>query len=81
MLLLAMKGLSGCGKSTLSRALSKQLGWPLIDADTPITKGGIAPYTGCNPPFCDRFNLRYSAPCYTERTTHHRSRARTYGLA
>jgi shikimate kinase len=55
MWLLAMKGLSGCGKSTLSRALSKQLGWPLIDADTPITKGGIAPYTGCNPPFCDRF--------------------------
>lgn len=33
MWLLAMKGLSGCGKSTLSRALSKQLGWPLIDKD------------------------------------------------
>ena len=33
MWLLAMKGLSGCGKSTLSRALSRQLGWPLIDKD------------------------------------------------
>jgi predicted kinase len=25
--------LPGCGKSTLSRALSKRLGWPLIDKD------------------------------------------------
>jgi predicted kinase len=27
------QGLSGSGKSTLGRALSKQLGWPLIDKD------------------------------------------------
>jgi predicted kinase len=31
--LIALKGLSGSGKSTLGRALSKQLGWPLIDKD------------------------------------------------
>jgi len=28
-----MKGLSGGGKSTIGRALSKHLGWPLIDKD------------------------------------------------
>jgi predicted kinase len=28
-----MKGFAGCGKSTLSRALSKELGWPLVDKD------------------------------------------------
>jgi predicted kinase len=33
MWLIAMKGLAGSGKSTLGRALSKQLGWPLIDKD------------------------------------------------
>lgn len=33
MWLIAMRGLSGSGKSTLSRALSKQLKWPLIDKD------------------------------------------------
>lgn len=33
MVLLATQGLAGCGKSTLSRALSRQLGWPLIDKD------------------------------------------------
>ncbi len=31
--LLAMRGLPGAGKSTLSRALSRELGWPLIDKD------------------------------------------------
>ena len=31
--MIALKGLSGSGKSTLGRALSKQLGWPLIDKD------------------------------------------------
>jgi predicted kinase len=30
---IAMKGFAGSGKSTLSRALSKQLGWPVIDKD------------------------------------------------
>lgn len=33
MWLIMMKGLSGSGKSTLSRALGKELGWPLIDKD------------------------------------------------
>ena len=33
MWLIALKGLSGSGKSTPGRALSKQLGWPLIDKD------------------------------------------------
>lgn len=33
MWLITLKGLSGSGKSTLGRALSKQLGWPLIDKD------------------------------------------------
>src|SRR5258707_12806236 len=33
MWLIALKGLAGTGKSTLGRALSKQLGWPLIDKD------------------------------------------------
>jgi hypothetical protein len=33
MWLIALKGLSASGKSTLGRALSKQLGWPLIDKD------------------------------------------------
>ncbi len=33
MWLIAMKGLAGSGKSTLSRALSRHLGWPLIDKD------------------------------------------------
>lgn len=33
MWLIAMKGFAGSGKSTLSRALSKHLGWPLIDKD------------------------------------------------
>ncbi len=31
--LLLMKGPPGSGKSTLARALSRQLGWPLIDKD------------------------------------------------
>jgi predicted kinase len=30
---IALKGLPGCGKSTVGRALSRQLGWPLIDKD------------------------------------------------
>ena len=30
---IVMKGFAGSGKSTLSRALSKQLGWPVIDKD------------------------------------------------
>jgi predicted kinase len=30
---IAMKGLAGSGKSALSRALGKQLGWPVIDKD------------------------------------------------
>ncbi len=33
MWLIAMKGLAGSGKSTLGSALSKRLGWPLIDKD------------------------------------------------
>jgi predicted kinase len=33
MWLIAMKGFAGSGKSTLSRALSRELGWPLIDKD------------------------------------------------
>jgi predicted kinase len=33
MRLIATKGFAGSGKSTLSRALSRQLGWPLIDKD------------------------------------------------
>ena len=33
MWLIVMKGLAGSGKSTLGRALSRQLGWPLIDKD------------------------------------------------
>jgi predicted kinase len=33
MWLITMKGFAGCGKSTLSRALSRELGWPLIDKD------------------------------------------------
>lgn len=32
-LLIAFKGPPGAGKSTIARALSKQLGWPLIDKD------------------------------------------------
>lgn len=31
--LVAMRGLPGCGKSTVARALSRRLGWPLIDKD------------------------------------------------
>jgi predicted kinase len=31
--LIAMKGLAGSGKSTLAHALSRELGWPLIDKD------------------------------------------------
>ena len=33
MWLIAMKGFASSGKSTLARALSKELGWPLIDKD------------------------------------------------
>jgi predicted kinase len=33
MLLVALKGMPGSGKSTLGRALSKHLGWPIIDKD------------------------------------------------
>ena len=33
MWLIAMKGYAGTGKSALSRALSRELGWPLIDKD------------------------------------------------
>ena len=33
MLLVLMKGFPGSGKSTLSRAMSRQLEWPLIDKD------------------------------------------------
>jgi SAM-dependent methyltransferase/predicted kinase len=32
-MLIAMKGPPGAGKSTISRALSRSLGWPLIDKD------------------------------------------------
>lgn len=31
--LIAMRGFAGSGKSTLARALSRELGWPLIDKD------------------------------------------------
>jgi len=31
--LVALKGYPGCGKSTVGAALSRQLGWPLIDKD------------------------------------------------
>ena len=31
--LIVMRGLAGSGKSTLARALSRDLGWPLIDKD------------------------------------------------
>ena len=30
---IVLKGLPGCGKSTIGRALSRRLGWPLIDKD------------------------------------------------
>ena len=30
---IALKGLPGCGKSAVGRALSRRLGWPLIDKD------------------------------------------------
>ncbi len=30
---IVLKGLPGCGKSTVGRALSRRLGWPLIDKD------------------------------------------------
>lgn len=33
MLLIALRGLPGSGKSTLGRALSRRLGWPIIDKD------------------------------------------------
>jgi predicted kinase len=33
MLLVALKGMPGSGKSTLGRAVSKRLGWPIIDKD------------------------------------------------
>ncbi len=33
MLLVALKGLAGCGKSALGHALSRELGWPLIEKD------------------------------------------------
>ena len=33
MWLIVMKGFAGSGKSTLARALSRELGWPLIDKD------------------------------------------------
>jgi predicted kinase len=33
MWLIAMKGFAGSGKSTLAHALSRELGWPLIDKD------------------------------------------------
>jgi len=33
MWMIALKGFSGSGKSTLGRALSRQLGWPIIDKD------------------------------------------------
>jgi predicted kinase len=33
MCLIVMKGFAGSGKSTLARALSRELGWPLIDKD------------------------------------------------
>jgi predicted kinase len=33
MLLVALKGMPGSGKSTLGRAISKRLGWPIIDKD------------------------------------------------
>lgn len=33
MWLIAMKGMPGCGKSAVSRALGKQLGFPVIDKD------------------------------------------------
>src|SRR5260370_7400746 len=33
MWMIALNGFSGSGKSTLGRALSRQLGWPIIDKD------------------------------------------------
>ncbi|MDQ3704541.1 MAG: ATP-binding protein [Chloroflexota bacterium] len=33
MLLVALRGMPGSGKSTLGRAISKRLGWPIIDKD------------------------------------------------
>jgi predicted kinase len=33
MWLIVMKGFAGSGKSTLARALSRELGWPLVDKD------------------------------------------------
>src|SRR5713226_2206518 len=33
MWLIALKGLPGSGKSTIAQALSKRLGWPIIDKD------------------------------------------------
>lgn len=30
---IALKGLPGCGKSTVGRAISRRLGWPLVDKD------------------------------------------------
>lgn len=33
MQLVMLRGLPGCGKTTIGRALSKRLGWPLIDKD------------------------------------------------
>ena len=33
MWLIVMRGLPGCGKTTVARALSKELGWPIIDKD------------------------------------------------
>ena len=42
MRLVLLKGLPGCGKSTIGRALSKQLGWPLIDKDD--IKDVLSPY-------------------------------------